>query len=128
MYGETGQKGEKGERGFQVISVSHVERESFGSLTLGYSFHIQGELIVGAPGPVGLSGQKGERGERGEQGFDGQKGEPGNDGLPGLIGQKGEPGVVISRTEGESYSYSEVQIRDICSKVLQGLCSIELNT
>lgn len=68
-----------------------------------------------------MTGQKGERGEQGEQGFDGLKGEPGIDGLPGLIGQKGEPGLVITKTEGESYSFGEVQIRDICSKVLQGL-------
>lgn len=85
-----------------------------------HNIWIQGESIVGEPGPVGLTGQKGERGESGEQGFDGQKGERGYDGLPGLIGQKGEPGSVITRTEGESYSFSEVQIREICSKLLQG--------
>lgn len=65
----------------------------------------------------------GQKGERGEQGFDGQRGERGSDGLPGLNGQKGEPGLVITKTEGESYSFSEVQIRDICSKLLQGLYS-----
>lgn len=75
----------------------------------------QGETIVGPPG---LSGQKGERGE---QGFDGQKGERGSDGWPGLNGEKGEPGAVITKTEGESYSFSEIQIRDICSNVVQGL-------
>lgn len=80
--------------------------------------YIQGETIVGEPGPVGLTGQKGERGD---QGYDGQKGERGNDGLPGLNGQKGEPGLIITKTEGESYSFSEVQIREICSKVVQGL-------
>lgn len=89
---------------------------------------MQVETIVGEPEPVGLSGQKGERGERGEQGFDGQKGEHGNDGIPGLNGQKGEPGIIITKTEGESYSFNEVQIREICSKLLQGLCSTEFKT
>lgn len=74
---------------------------------------------------MGLSGQKGERGERGEQGFDGERGERGSDGLPGLNGQKGEPGLIITKTEGESYSLNEVQIRGICSNLLQGLCSTE---
>lgn len=65
-----------------------------------------------------MTGQKGERGEIGDQGFDGKKGERGND---GFNGQKGEPGLIITKTEGESYSFNEVQIRDLCSKVVQGL-------
>lgn len=55
----------------------------------------------------------GSRGERGEI---------------GIKGQKGEPGTIITSTEGSSYSYSEIQIRDICNNVLQGkmqiICSL----
>lgn len=57
-------------------------------------------------------------GYQGLLGLQGFKGERGDIGLPG---QKGEPGTIITRTEGSSYSYGEIQIRDICSSVLQGL-------
>lgn len=65
--------------------------------------------VIGEPGAAGFFGEKGERGERGEV---------------GIIGQKGEPGLIITRTEGESYSYSEIQIRDICSSVIKGKSNI----
>lgn len=57
---------------------------------------------MGFQGVMGLQGARGERGEA------------------GIKGEKGEPGVIIERTEGSSYTYSEVQIRDICSNVIKG--------
>lgn len=62
-------------------------------------------------------------GEPGAAGFFGEKG-PISRGEAGIIGQKGEPGLIITRTEGESYSYSEIQIRDICSSVIKGKSNI----
>lgn len=64
-------------------------------------------LFKGRPGPRGEVGIIGERGAKGERG-------------DSIKGQKGEPGISITRTEGSAYSYGEVQIRDICSNIIQG--------
>lgn len=50
----------------------------------------------------------GLNGERGERGYHGEKGE------------KGEPGTIISRASGESNSFGELQIREICSNIVRG--------
>lgn len=69
--------------------------------------HIIFYIAKGRPGPrgeIGIIGERGAKGERGES----------------IKGQKGEPGISVTRTEGSAYTFSEVQIRDICSSVLQG--------
>lgn len=41
-------------------------------------------------------------------------------GAYGEKGEKGEPGLIITRNEGESHSFGELDIREICSNVLKG--------
>lgn len=41
-------------------------------------------------------------------------------GAYGEKGEKGEPGLIITRNEGESRSFGELDIREICSNVLKG--------
>lgn len=38
----------------------------------------------------------------------------------GQKGEKGEPGLIIHRNEGESHSFGELEIREICGNVVKG--------
>lgn len=39
----------------------------------------------------------------------------------GQKGEKGEPGLVITKFEGETHNFGELQIREICGNIIRGL-------